>query len=64
VRRKSDQPGESLLAGKAGDCQRRVTPTETVKRQPLKSVLWKVEPDGRKKQGGYGFPDLSENGKV
>jgi hypothetical protein len=43
-----DQTGESLTAEGAGAGNRRVKPKETDKRQPLKSVLWKVEPDGRK----------------
>jgi len=43
-----DQTGESLTAEGAGAGTRRVTPKETDKRQPLKSVLWKVKPNGRK----------------
>jgi hypothetical protein len=43
-----DRTGESLLAGRAGAGTRGVKPKETDKRQPLKSVLWKVELNGGK----------------
>jgi hypothetical protein len=59
-----DQTGESLTAEGAGAGNRRVKPKETDKRQPLKSVLWKVEPDGRKGKRELRQPkELSENGR-
>jgi hypothetical protein len=61
---KPDQTGESLTAEGAGAGIRRVKPKETDKRQSLKSVLWKVEPDGRKGKRELRQPkELSENGR-
>jgi hypothetical protein len=64
VEQEPDQTGESLTAGRAGAGTRRVKPKETDKRRSLKSVLWKVEPDGRKGKRELRQPkELSENGR-